>query len=426
MSLEQTLRFNFSMPVWGTRYVDILINMGLPSQLTKGNLLGFPWLSQSLYEIYTTKLDQKLIVESSVFKLLERTLETRFVYIDHVMSDNKWRVLRHCNRESVKSADCRNAALFSLSPDLIWTENSFTNAANHIAKGYSAVLCPGLRTTFETAVPLLRQKYLSNDKRSMGVPVRDLVKICIENIHPEMKIWFWDSPNYYKFPTYILFDVPGEGISAFCYILHPVVINAQIRNAPFRLIFDQDYLEAACPDVRKIYIAQDSDELIFIELSPKNAPIPPQPEPQLPPIQAMTWYGEWQYNRQHRQFVKNPVRIHYTNLSSKKWKQIEGRGFHIIEQIEAGWNIPDRILLESNPKNLLRRIEARYRFNPEEISTEDRELKEGAQAIIEATTLKTAVIQITALERIKNTIRRFPKLVRVLKLLRNMLLTHRI
>lgn len=369
------LRFNFAMPVWGKRYLDVMLNVSLPTQLTERNLLNFPWCDRSIYEFYTTKSDAEEIVESQVFKLLDRTIATHFFYIDEQISasKSKWSALRYCHRQAVQSNDAREAALYFLSPDLIWIEGSLTNAANRIATGYSAVLCPGLRTVEETMVPALRTRFLSKDGCSMPVPARKLVQLGLEHTHPETGMWTWGSPNYFKCPTYILHEVSGEGISAFCYILHPVVLNPQMRHAPFRKIFDQDYLEAACPDVDRIYIAQDSDEVCFFELSPRDVPLPGIPLEAIDknPYEAMTWYGEWQYNRHHRQFVKKPVRLHYTAITNQKWEAVERSGITIVDQIEQGWNISDGSLLISRPANLYRRIKGRYRFNPGNISCND-------------------------------------------------------
>lgn len=379
-------KFNFCLQVWGEKYIDILMNVGLPTQLTRGNLLDFPWKKTSIYEIYTRKCDEPLIRAHPVFRVLEQNIEVRFKHIDHVMSDNKWPVVRYCHREGVKSADERDAGLFFLCPDSIWGESCFTRAATKIVEGHSAVLCPGLRTVRETIVPHLRENYLSADGISMPIEERKLSKLVVEHLHPEMAMWFWDAPDYYKFPTYIMFDVPGEGISAFCYILHPVVIRAEVRNAPFRLIFDQDYLEAACPDISKIYITRDSDQFFAVEASPRDAPIPPAPRPTMEKTAAMKWYGEWQHNRQHRQFVMQPVRIHHRDCTPEKWWMVEARGFEIVKEIERSWARSDLALLWQAPENLLRRIEGRYRWDPEAISTRDRLLRAVATALTPSTT----------------------------------------
>ena len=417
---SQTDRFNFCMQVWGSAYVELLLQVGLPSQLAEGNLLAFPWLANSVYEIYTTRSDERVIAASAVFKVLARTIETRFVHIDEILGDNKWPAVRYCHQEGVKSADARDAALFFLCPDLVWPERCFAKAAHRIVEGYSAVLCPGLRTIRESLVPVLKARFSIHEGCAMPIRNRDLVKVCLDHLHPEMRTWFWDSSDYFNCPTYILFDVDGEGVSAFCYILHPIVLKPQVKNAPFRLIFDQDYLEAACPNAELIYIAQDSDEAIFFEISAKDAPVPPTPVPTKGPFDAMAWYGEWQYNEQHRRFVKRPIRIHHGQNAPDKWLLAERRGHRIVDRIQAKLRIPDRALLQKYPENLVRRIEARYRFRPNSMSQTDQSLLVKARAKVESSRRRRQAMQ-RVMELLRAKLNRNPYLLRAVRRVRGYL-----
>ena len=89
---RRPLRFTFCMQVWGRRYVDVMLNAGLPSQLTRGNLLDFPWLDTSIYEIYTSRADEAEIRMHPVFKKLESIMDIRFINLDSQISINKWSV----------------------------------------------------------------------------------------------------------------------------------------------------------------------------------------------------------------------------------------------------------------------------------------------------------------------------------------------
>src|SRR5690606_33121013 len=103
------LRFNFCMQVWGERYVKTFLSAALPSQLAEGNLRDFPWLSESIYEIYTTSEDAQIIQRSAEFRRLLDLVQVRFILVDKEMSISKWHVLRNCHRQAIKSADARHA-----------------------------------------------------------------------------------------------------------------------------------------------------------------------------------------------------------------------------------------------------------------------------------------------------------------------------
>ena len=378
-------KFNFAMSVWGMRYVDILLKVGLPSQLSPGNLQSFPWLDDSVYEIYTTRHDSGYIRGSRAYRFLSAFIEVRIIYIDDAMTDGKWGNVRHCHREAVKSADARGAAVFFLCPDQVWPDGSLTRAGRLIDQGYSAVMCPGPRAIEEDVMPLLRQRYLSSNELSLSVTARDLVKVGLEHAHREMREWTWDAPEYFGYPTYVLFDVPGEGVLAHCYVLHPVVVNPEVRNAVFDHVFDQDYLMNACPDVSKIYVAEDSDEVFHFELSPRNTVLPPPARlvTNRDPEAELMWYGEKQYNAHHRYFAKRPIRIHYKPINEDAWRPIEERAWGIIKRIDEGLTASDAELLRLRPDQLIRRMEKRYPDWLSEISPEDQLLWDEAREMVE-------------------------------------------
>ena len=367
-------RFNFCLPIWGQRYVEAFLEASLPSQLAAGNLLGFPWLGDSIYEVYTTEIDRIALERHPSFRKLRSIIDVRFIMIDRLRTRGQWNVFRRCQQMGVQATDRRDAAIFFLCSDQIWADGSFRNAAQHIMDGRSAVLSPGFRTVEETLVPALRRDWLSADGTTLQVPPRALVAAGLEHLHPDTRAWFWNDPDYYRAPTYIIFPVAGGGALAFCYILHPVVINPEVRNAPLRFIFDQDYLVEACPDVDNIYIAQDSDEIISFEISPANNYSFSQPKFDGDPIETLRWWGEWGHFEHHRRFVNQPVRIHGGACTPEAWDDARAQGEQIIDLIGQGWKLSDAELLATSPLQLLMRIKARNRFAPHAMSLFDRRL----------------------------------------------------
>jgi hypothetical protein len=379
------------MQVWGDAYLDRMFRAGLPSQLSDGNLRGIPASRLGVYEFYTTRRDECAIRQSRAFRALEKVIDVRFVAIDDILAGakSKWTVMRHCNREAVRNADATDGSVFFVSPDQVWSDGSFRRAADRIVEGYAAVMCPGPRATLEGFLPALRERFLDTDDVSMPVPARELVGLGLEYLHPEMDTWFWDSPRYFKCPTYVMFDVPGQGVLAFCYILHPVVVRAQVRGAPFRQILDQDYLLAACPDISRIFIADDSDEVFHFEMTARDTPTPPMPDEvgNIDGVAAMAWYGEWQYNAHHREFAKRPIKLHFGSVDQALWEPVGRRGARIVSAVDHRMRRSDLALLLTAPQTLQRRIARRYRFTDEPWMRRDRWLWNGARLLSESSAI---------------------------------------
>lgn len=375
------MKYIFAAMAWGEHHVKMFLEVGLPSQLASGNLRDFPGLVDSIYQLYTTEDDRVVIAAHPLFGVLLSLLPVEIRLVDKEIGPSKWATVRHCHREQVKSADARDAALFFLCADQCWSAGSFQVAASKLGEGYDAVVCAGPRAS---AAPVIGKLALARGAEgTLEISGRRLVQLLLEHPHPETVSWFWDDLNYFQYPTYIYFAVPGEGIVAFCYIMHPVVVKPRVKNAPFHKVFDQDWLSNACPDPSRIYVVQSSDEVCQLELSPRDMELPSQPSnPHLDPIQAMTWYAEATYNLHHRVFARQPVYlIASREATPAKWNSVLVRGLRVIEAVAAGLDLPDLLLLHLNPENLMRRINMRNWYS--DMPAADKLLLEYAHEALE-------------------------------------------
>lgn len=362
------MRCHFAVMAWGP-HVDLLLRIGLPSHLA--NLTGWPWPVDAMYEVYTTEADAAVIRADPGYARLATLVPTRVVLVDDQVGPSKWATVRYCHQRQVEAADAREAAVFFLCADQLWSRDSFVNAARLLEAGRSAVVCAGPRAALEETLPIVGVGPLSG---------RDLVRLLLDHPHPETLCWHWDSDNYFQYPTYIYFAVPGRGLVAFGYILHPVAVLPQVRGAAFHHVFDQDWLINACPDIERIHVVTDSDQVCHIELSSVGMELPSQPSnPHLDPVQAMAWYAEATYHPHHQAFAKHPIRLHADDGDSGEWSAVVARGRGIIEQIAGLLELPDGALRYVSPENLTRRINRRNRFGA--MSTDEAALLRDAEDI---------------------------------------------
>ncbi len=373
--MNQQHRFAFCMQVWGSKYVELFLNAGLAAQMVPGNLINFPWLKTSTYEIFTLQEDVDALESSPLFQKLRSIIQVNFHLIDDYLASvgesQKWKLVRHCHQLSAVLGDERDAGVFYLHPDQLWTQGSFVNAAQRIVAGNSAVLVPGPRTNAENMVSCLRAKFLHTDG-SLPLPARTLIEIGMQNLHRETINWNWDTENFFKVPTYIYRYVKNVGLSAFCFVLHPLLIKPEVKFAPFKRIFDQDYLLAACPTFEKLHIVRDTDEAFQFELSPQAMTSPPLPYDWIEKIKLLAWYSEMNYNWQHRLIIKMPIRIHSTEINEEDWQQVEAITANNILELEKWWNIPDWKLVLTEPEHYLARFIGRHKFDPKAAPLKDK------------------------------------------------------
>lgn len=359
----QKYRFDITMPCWGDRYRDVLLNASLPLQLAKGNLLDFPWIDESKYIFYTTYKDADIIKQHPTYHLLKDTIKTEFIYIDSFLNSNqyktKWSLFRHCHKSIANAADTRDAAVFYIQPDMLIAPNSLTRAAEYIVhENKSAIFTTGVRGCEEKIIADLHKNYKKENNVVIDINNRQLMSLLLTHPHPETSTWTWGHDHYLKIPTYVLFNIQHEGLLAYAYILHPFLIKPEHKFVEFGKIIDQSYILAACPDVTKHYICQDTDEIAFIEISPEHMDIPgiPPEIKDLDPITAMAYRGETDYNYIHRQMVNFPIKIHCSDITPEKWQPYEDFGKKTTKQIQKIWDMNSLELYKRYPEVLGQRL----------------------------------------------------------------------
>lgn len=357
------MKYHFACPVWGQRALSIFLEVGLPSQLAA--LEGFEHLETSTYFIYTTSADAGAIQLHPIYGALLRLMPVEFIIDDQLSARATWwDSFTECHRQQVKRADDADAATFFLCADQIWTVGSFTKAAWHIERGASAVVCAGPRIAHDAAYPALTGMVVHH---VLSVHASYLMQRAFSDwLHPECRDSFFDAENYIQYVSYMLFHVKDEGVVGRCYVLHPVVVKAEVKHArPNFAIFDQDYLNAACPDVSRVHVVVSSSEICHVSLAPTvMAYAQPTDDRYRDPIQAQAWFAEGPYwGPLQRYFSSYAIYLYYeTTPNWEKWDEVVQRSQRIVECVDRVLQMSDWDLLQHYPANLLRRYERRQKY----------------------------------------------------------------
>jgi len=360
-----TERFRFCLPIWGEAYVRTWLDVALPTQLAPGNLGDFPWARSSVVEIFTRDQDRRLMEAAPAFRRLGDAIDIAFTGIDHLMAKSMFGVYTECQRLAIRRADETDSALSFLSPDMVMSEGTLRNTAERIRAGASAVMIPGNRCNKEELVPWLLRR-LSADRTTIATGARELVKSSFDFMHANTEGWFWDSKRFDRTPAYLMWLVPGAGLVACGYVLHPMMIKAEIKGAPLANIFDQDYLERACPTLSRIHVVQDSDEGFIIGLDPTKRFEDHLIENRANPYDLAYW-AEWAFNGHHRAFARLPLRHRYAEGREEDWRAAEAEGRKVVDDIASILSVPDWQLALLDRRRLLMRLRRRYRYVHKEL-----------------------------------------------------------
>lgn len=261
--------------LWGKPYVDLFLDLSLPSQLAPGNIPALQCLPGVKYKIYTTHADEEVIRAHPSFHRLSQLVPVQiksvhsfdeFGFVSDIVNDGKFSILmKFCNM-AIADADLENAAVTFLTPDFIMADNTFSRMLEICRTGYRTILILTLRLFKETSMPDFLDNFYNPETGVLQAAPRDLVRVGYKHLHFIERGYIW-GPGMSGFPIHAYWPVQNDGLIAHCYYLHPLVIFPRQRGFMPVLTIDVDYVDRVCPDPKDIYIVRDSDELVGFELT---------------------------------------------------------------------------------------------------------------------------------------------------------------
>ena len=345
------MKYLFSMVIWGEEYVREFLELSLPSQLAEGNIDGSAWHDGSEYLILTTWKDAEIIKVHPAFHLLKKRLKVRFAIIKLSPESKMYKLASLCQMEAIRVGEDFDAVFFSY-PDFIWSQGGMGNVAARIAEGCDAVLSPVPRAITEDMAEILpKLKTSAPDLPASSVlnlSSQDMVRLSLENFHPGMWDFCWDTEKFSVFPSTVMWKIPDQGILMRSYHLHPLVIRSQSANINYYVRFsvslDEEYLPVLLKGDENIHYVKDSDECAVISLSSRETIFSPARDRPPASVPVLARWAEEYASVLHRSCVKHSLRWHYAPVDEQLWEVAEEQAEEVVSAVTERLSIPGEIL----------------------------------------------------------------------------------
>ena len=323
------MRYNLVTVVWGEEYTDFFVNIAIPNLLTSGNLDVLAKTPVPVFRIFTMAQDAIKIKDSSAFKKVLQLIAVEITAISETDFSQNYTIVSKYHQIAINAAIDDNAAVIFIGPDTIRAQGYMANILRIAESGTRAVMISEIRVAKDTFLPEFL-KLFSNEGAMRDIPPRQLVVLALQHLHPVSKSFFWHSKKFHNAPSYIYFEVPGEGFVARCFHLSPAMVNPVCGGAKFSTTIDGGYIQNACPVIKDIYVSSDSDELMSVEMSSLSYPGNAGRRPPSPlNIAAFTKYSADGHNRI---FIQQKIRFHFDDISPR-WAKVEQFSDKAIDKI---------------------------------------------------------------------------------------------
>ena len=265
--------FDVVTAVWGAEHRQLFLDVCVPNQLTRGNLEALP--AGSRYRVFTSADDEGVFRRSAALRRVSELMTVDVVVMPELSFSDRSPFTRMtaCHIRALTDACDRRSAVIFLCADHLFSVGAFAAIVRHHDTGIRAVMCTGVWVDRDAFLTALAARGANRDLSS-----REMVAAAIEHLHPCSRFLMFDGMQTTRRPQYVFWEVPGEGILARCFHLHPLMVDPFHRDVLPEETIDGHFVRRACPDRRDVYVAADSDEFVMFEMTRaddiKIAPVP--------------------------------------------------------------------------------------------------------------------------------------------------------
>jgi hypothetical protein len=267
---DQKLKYVIIVPVWGPHHTGLFLRFCIQFLLTDGNVGAFPNRALQVV-VMSTRADFARMRNDPKFVRLSNTVDMIETEIDEIIDLSvPHRAMTECYLHAVRALDDPdNTVTIFPTPDCILSRNALAVVASRMEAGWRGVMVCGLRITLEEAGPAL-DAVLAKPDGARGLEERQLTTLVLEHLHHITLSCDISSDRFMiNWPSHVYWVAPDRSwLFAHCFHLHPLAVRGRPAQIDITSTIDGDYLVGLGVGADDLYICQNSDELLCVEISP--------------------------------------------------------------------------------------------------------------------------------------------------------------
>lgn len=262
------MRYYFLVTVWG-KHRDYLKDYCIPSLISPGNIPSLP--ERPLLLVACPEEDFRYLMESENWARLEAVCDVEWIPFDKPAPElSACREMGKAHLMLTERAFKDKAFGVVITPDFMLADGSMKFIEQKRQEGYKVVLTCALRSEEEALFQAMKDRGVDLNN---GISRRDMAWCAVRSLHSRDKRYEWLSGYFCKTPSAIIWKLADEML---IYTLSWNVIFIDYGSLQKHddsvmrdWTIDGDYIHKNFGLDEKIYVCQDSDEVIQVSWSPK-------------------------------------------------------------------------------------------------------------------------------------------------------------
>lgn len=255
------------VPVWGHRYIDMFLDIGLPSMLTRRNLPTLAAAYPCEFVFLTKAADKNHISWHPTFQALSKICPVTFTAIDDLLipgMEGYCLTLAFARGIHEVGAKMVDTYFLFMNADFVISDGAYETLLRHIRDGRRAIVAPSLRSISENTCPILESK--RDDDQTLTISAREMVGLTLKHLHPTAAANIVDGNIAYNSATNQFFWwVDNQTLIARFYLLFMFCIRPERELRDIPGFCDYTFVAEMCPS-GDLVILDDSDDCYIMEL----------------------------------------------------------------------------------------------------------------------------------------------------------------
>ncbi len=260
----------FLLALWGKNYIGTFCDISLRSLLAEGNIPALAREYECVFTLLTTRADIPFFEKQTVFPVLKRYCEIRYVDIsDTIFPGNHSATLTvGLERGMREQGEAMLSTYFIfLVADYLFASQSLSGLLPYLRRGVSAITAGNYQVVEEEVMEDLK-RFIDPATGVIAVPNRELVAWSLRHLHPITVANTLGASDTYSSHTNRLFWRADEHtLLGRFYLRHMLCIRPEIADYVIGASCDYSFIQEMCPSGNVAHLA-DSDEYLVIELQP--------------------------------------------------------------------------------------------------------------------------------------------------------------
>lgn len=282
-------RVAISLAAWGDDYIDVFVDLLIPSLLAPGNLPALAKESDIVFYVVTTKEGRQRIEQSSSYGLACRYARFEFLEFPTALAEavtndygdgRRYWLYGALQQVTVLYAGDANMDLLLMTPDTVYSENALSHLVALTEERYDAVLMTSVRTVRGPFGADLRRRIDSGGVLSMSSA--DLLGTAMRHVHSLHRRCFLypDNTDFLVGHVNLYWEVPGGVIVHAPHLLPAIVSRRALKRGlhiDYYTIDTNLIAEAFSTDEQreKLLVLPTLEDAAYVELSPDDREAPP-------------------------------------------------------------------------------------------------------------------------------------------------------